>query len=90
MEQEAGDWRVLMSSRPKLFYKDTGSSQSALKHSGVELRCGRFGSRPCHPLEQDLGWMTWRIVSMAVESPLRHIHRRGLLRSTSNSAQGWC
>lgn len=46
MEQEAGDGRVLMSSPPKLVCKDTGSSQSASKHSSVELRCGRFGSRP--------------------------------------------
>lgn len=54
MEQEAGDGRVLMSSPPKLFCKDTGSSQSASKHSGMELRCGRFGSRLRHPLEQNL------------------------------------
>lgn len=49
MEQEAGGERVLMSDLPKLFCKDAGSSQSASKHSGVELRCGWFGSSPCHP-----------------------------------------
>lgn len=49
MEQEAGGERVLTLNLPKLFCKDAESSQSASKHSRVQLRCGRFGSSPCHP-----------------------------------------
>ena len=49
MEQLAGGEKVLMVNLPKPFCKDAESSQSASKQSGVELRCRRFGSSPCHP-----------------------------------------